>query len=85
MLASTKPGYVYMLQARDIALPSCKIGMTARTPKEHCAELNKGATGDLLWSIFDTLNVSDCQALAWNQQRTAGCGTSDNPAGSSSN
>jgi hypothetical protein len=63
MDVNSKPGYVYVLEARDIELPICKIGMTTREPEDRCLEINKGSTGDLLWTISYALKVSDCQAL----------------------
>ncbi|MGR9052386.1 MAG: GIY-YIG nuclease family protein [Gammaproteobacteria bacterium] len=54
-------GYVYILEVKDIVLPVCKIGMTTRTPKERCAEINNSSTGDFIWEVAYQVAVNDCK------------------------
>jgi len=54
-------GYIYILSTKDIKLPLSKIGMTTRTPKTRCDEINKSSTGDLLWQVAHEKFVDDCQ------------------------
>ncbi|TDX97753.1 GIY-YIG nuclease family protein [Thiohalophilus thiocyanatoxydans] len=56
-------GYVYILEAKDIDLPVCKIGMTTRTPHERCNEINNSSTGDFIWSVAHYIAVDDCKKL----------------------
>jgi len=61
--ASVK-GYVYVLKAKDMFLPLCKIGRTSRNPFDRCAEINRGSTtGDFLWEVEHQIAVSDCHTL----------------------
>lgn len=57
------PGYVYILEVKDIVLPVCKIGRTTRDPDQRCAEINSGSTGDFLWEVATTFYVNDCARL----------------------
>lgn len=54
-------GYVYILEPKGIYLPLCKIGRTAKSPRERCAEINSDSTGDLLWEVAYEIAVSDCK------------------------
>jgi hypothetical protein len=54
------PGYVYILEVRDIDLPVCKIGRTSKTPSARCAEINRSSTGDFLWQVAYQFSVNDC-------------------------
>ncbi|WP_046382160.1 GIY-YIG nuclease family protein [Pseudomonas veronii] len=54
-------GYVYILGVKDIELPVCKIGRTARDPAVRCAEINQSSTGDFLWEVTHQIAVNDCQ------------------------
>lgn len=54
-------GYVYILEVKDIALPVCKIGMTERNPRQRCAEINSGSTGDFIWEVAHSFYVNDCR------------------------
>ena len=56
-------GYVYILEVKDLTLPICKIGFTRRYPIERCVEINKSATGDLLWSVSSWVVVDDPERL----------------------
>jgi|GEM_PF-1325418 len=57
-------GYVYVLKAKDMSLPVCKIGRTSRNPYARCAEINRGSTtGDFLWEVEHQIAVSDCHTL----------------------
>lgn len=54
-------GYVYVLGVKDIDLPVCKIGRTARDPAVRCAEINQSSTGDFLWEVTHQIAVNDCR------------------------
>ena len=54
-------GYVYILGVKDIDLPVCKIGRTARDPVVRCAEINQSSTGDFLWEVTHHVAVNDCR------------------------
>jgi len=36
------PGFVNILEVRDIDFPVCKIGYTTRHPEVRCKEINQG-------------------------------------------
>ena len=56
-------GYVYILEVKDMILPVCKIGRTARTPWERCEEINSSATGDFIWEVAHFVYTDDCKGL----------------------
>lgn len=56
-------GYVYILEVKDIHLPVCKIGMTARDPYERCDEINRSSTGDFIWAVAHYIAVDNCRKL----------------------
>lgn len=56
-------GYVYILEVKDIILPVCKIGRTARTPEVRCEEINNSSTGDFLWEVAHFVYTDDCKGL----------------------
>jgi hypothetical protein len=60
-LETTVSGYVYILEAKDIQLPVCKIGMTTRSPSKRCSEINKSSTGDFIWEVAHFVTVDDCR------------------------
>ncbi len=57
------PGYVYILEVKDIDLPVSKIGKTTRDPYLRCEEINRSSTGDFLWEVAHFVAVNDCGRL----------------------
>ena len=57
-------GNVYFLAPVNFENPAfCKIGCTRNDPEARCTQINRSATGDILWGVRHVVTVDDHESF----------------------